>query len=459
MRSNRSHRSHVGVGALVICSTAALACNDAAGPPPPAAPAVRVTTFRDSLIVRWALVPGAESYRVELRATGDTLDQERSATDSVAVFTSADGLADAVAYTVSVVATGAGGETPARDAPTIVTNFFPWDENYPLSLHATGLGKQTFYNAMPNQGFERFTNVPYGDLNCKACHQPSFTGGCASCHDAGTPQLGARVDATLTGKCGGCHGRQTAEAITHGYTDAHRDQGLECMDCHTLEDVHGDGTQAASLLAPGAIDVKCEDCHQSLSDNPYHAVHLAQVDCAACHMQSVVSCYNCHFETVVATGVRKAYGQFKNWLFLVNYEGRVHAGNFQSLNYGSQTFVAFAPYYSHTIARNARVCGDCHMSAAVQDWEADGVIDVVTWDAAQSKLVHRTGVIPVPPDYPNALRFDFVNLDAPGGAVWSFLKTGADGVHMVYGTPLTAEQMEKLRRYGGATEGASPPAR
>jgi hypothetical protein len=62
------------------------------------------------------------------------------------------------------------------------------------------------------------------------------------------------------------------------------------------------------VLDGGAINVQCEDCHQTLSDNPYHAVHLGQVDCAACHMQSVVSCYNRHVETVVATGVRKAYG-------------------------------------------------------------------------------------------------------------------------------------------------------
>jgi hypothetical protein len=144
--------------------------------------------------------------------------------------------------------------------------------------------------------------------------------------------------------------------------------------------------------------------------------------------------------------MKKAYGQFKDWLFPVNYNGKVHPANYQSVKYGSNTFVAMAPFYAHTIARNARVCSDCHNNAAVQDYVADGVIDVVTWDANTSSLSHIQGVVPVPPDYLTALRFDFVDLDQPGGSVWSFLKTGADTIQMLYGTPLTAEQMQKLQQ-------------
>jgi predicted CXXCH cytochrome family protein len=334
----------------------------------------------------------------------------------------------------------------SSNSPTVLTNFFPWDENYVTSLHATGQGKKTWYDETPNRGFERFTNVSYSDLGCKNCHEPSATGGCESCHNTANPTLGSQVDATLSGACGACHGRQKAEAIVHGYSDVHRDAGMDCMACHTLGDDHGDGTAYMSMLDDGAIDTKCTDCHTALASNTYHDTHSETVDCSACHVQSVVSCYNCHFETEVELHTKKAYGQFKDWIFLVNWNGKVHAANFQSVKYGDNTLVAMAPFYSHTIARNARACDDCHGNAAMTDWEADGVIDVVVWDSADSKLNYMNGVIPVPPNYLTGLRFDFVDLDEPGGTVWSFLKTGADTIQMVYGEPLTEAQMEKLKQ-------------
>jgi hypothetical protein len=63
------------------------------------------------------------------------------------------------------------------------------------------------------------------------------------------------------------------------------------------------------------------------------------------------------------------------------------------------------------------------------------------------------GTIPVPPDWADALQFDFVywtKLPTDGvvtdadGKYWNYLKTGADMVHMPYGSPLSAEQIEKL---------------
>ena len=53
-------------------------------------------------------------------------------------------------------------------------------------------------------------------------------------------------------------------------------------------------------------------------------------------------------------------------------------------------------------------------------------------------------MVPVPPDYQTALRFDFVDLDRPGGKVWSFLESGPDRIQMLFGESLTDSQMEKL---------------
>jgi hypothetical protein len=55
--------------------------------------------------------------------------------------------------------------------------------------------------------------------------------------------------------CNGCHSRQGLEKSL--YSDVHRDMGFDCMACHTLEDVMGDGTEYLSLQDIGAIDSEC----------------------------------------------------------------------------------------------------------------------------------------------------------------------------------------------------------
>lgn len=444
----RGQRAAARVLALMFVGLVPAACGDDDGGtqpfPPPGAPTVTASTVADTVFVSWTRADGAITYGVTLTSGSARLKKSTSGLE--VTFTAADGLEDGVVYTVEVFAGNSEGETPATNKPTVETNFFPWDEYFATSLHATGQGKKTFYNVSPNGGFEHYTGIAYETLACKGCHEPASTGGCLACHDTENPQLGAQVDATAEGVCGNCHGRQKAE-VGKGYGDVHRDAGMGCMDCHTLGDVHGDGTQYASMLEDGAIDAKCSNCHNSVSSNSYHDMHSSTVDCTACHTQSVVTCYNCHFETEVELHTKKAYTQVKDWLFLINRNGKVHTANFQSVTHDGDAMVGMGPFYAHTVSRNARTgCSDCHGNESVTDWFDDDVIDVVVWDGAAGALTFRKGVIPVPPNYASGgMRFDFVDLDQPGGSVWSFLKTGADRIQLLYGTPLTAEQMNKLR--------------
>lgn len=407
--------------------------------PPGAVLSLEATTRGDTVKLTWLGAAGAASYRAEL-AGGPSKD----ASGLEAVFTRADGLQDGTTYTATVVAIGAGGETPGAQVK-VKTNFFPWDENFATSLHATGQGKQTYYNASPNAGLQVYTGIDYDELQCKTCHLPQFTGGCKACHATDAPQLGATVDASLSGACGKCHSRQKAEAAN--YTDVHRSAGMQCMDCHTMEDLHGDGTSHASMLESDAIDPKCENCHKQVENHLFHSSHADDMDCAVCHTQSVVTCYNCHFETEVFAKKKIPYGQFKDWNFLINRDGKIHLANFQSVKWQDKTVIGWGPFYAHTISRNAvKSCGDCHDNPAVAKWFEDGAIDVVTWNESTQKLTHRTGFIPVPPNYDaGGMLFDFVDLDKPAGSVWSFLERGPDRAHMPYGTPLTRAQMEKLR--------------
>ena len=467
MRSINRYKRRAGpalVLALIFsCSSLLLpACAEEnggpTGPAPPGAVTVTATTSANTVTVSWSAASGANSYVVSLAGGTETLGKTVGVSTHEVIFTEDDGLADGVTYTVTVMSVSAGVETPSTNSPTVTTNYFPWDEYFPMSLHETGQGKLTFYGTA-NNGLELYTEVAYSELSCQGCHSqasgmPPVSGrGCERCHDTPSPQLGAVVDASLGGVCGGCHGRQMAEAITHGYSDVHRDAGMDCMSCHTLEDVMGDGTEYTSMLEPGAIDAACGECHDMPAS---HDPHNGKLDCGSCHIQSVVSCDNCHFDTEVAGGGKVAYGQFVDWVLLLNRNGKVTVGNTQSLKWGNTasdpdttTFVAMAPYYAHTITADGRSCGDCHNNAAVLDWADDGVMDVVTWDAMAGRLTHATGVIPVPPNYLTGLRFDFVDQATPaqGGpsGPWKFLETGPDTIQILFGEALTAAQMDALQ--------------
>jgi len=41
--------------------------------------------------------------------------------------------------------------------------------------------------------------------------------------------------------------------------DIHFEKGMDCIDCHTEQDVHGDGNMYAQMT--DAIEIRCEDCH------------------------------------------------------------------------------------------------------------------------------------------------------------------------------------------------------
>jgi hypothetical protein len=106
---------------------------------------------------------------------------------------------DGATYTAQVYAV-IGGEGFGSNTLTYTLDYFPWDDYAPISLHETGAGKTTYYDAVPNRGFEEYTNVPYDQLACIGCHSSASgldpVGGrtCDRCHDTVDPQLSAEVN-------------------------------------------------------------------------------------------------------------------------------------------------------------------------------------------------------------------------------------------------------------------------
>jgi hypothetical protein len=346
-------------------------------------------------------------------------------------------------------------------------------ENFETSLHYTKLGKETWYNA-ENGGFENWTGVPIEQLGCLKCHGPHDANGdpydedwfayesdCIDCHqvEGGGP--------VVQEQCLTCHGQQDMEMNYFGYTDAHREEGMVCWDCHPHADQMGDGTVYPSLLAPGAIKADCEsaDCHPPESLPEQHLeydppdLHHNRIHCNACHTQSVVACFNCHLESVVDANVYRWQQPLNGFTMLLNRErdGKLSSATFHGITYQGDAFLALAPYRSHTNVADAHTCPDCHTNLAghnetIEEYNATGVIKFTEWDEDNGVLTWNQGIVPIPVDYKKRLKFDFLTYDGEpddevvwGSPDWSTIgKDRPDGTMMLYSSPLTPQQMRSM---------------
>jgi hypothetical protein len=351
----------------------------------------------------------------------------------------------------------------ANDAHHQNDDEFGPEQTLLISLHGTKQGHPTFYSEAYG-GFEIVTGIPFRQGNVgaaclDACHIPAT--GCISCHT--DPEGGAvPSDAELDQKCLLCHGRQGLEAQFRqmGWlTDVHYDsthKEFHCMTCHTKREMHGDENVYSSLLAPEAMDAKCTNCHpvkkllKGNGVNAYHAIHLDDVDCSACHVQSVLVCQSCHFDSLLETTPQQVFwGPTLGFKLLVQHDGKVHAASYMTLTdeqgENGQTFVVIAPNHVHAVTSGADLsCRDCHKNAAVKQYIHNKPIDVVTWDDTKNSLVPRMGIIPVPPDWQTALQFDFAVPTGIAEHPWVKLKTGADQSQILFAKPLSQEQMDAL---------------
>ncbi|MGB9773300.1 MAG: hypothetical protein ACP5JH_04515 [Bacteroidota bacterium] len=308
------------------------------------------------------------------------------------------------------------------------------------SLHATARGMGYWYDKA-NGGLETITGIPYSDLTCKNCHVSS----CDACHKKETNgKLAYSLEAAKNqDKCLSCHAREAAimkinkEANT---PDVHFANGMSCMDCHTAREIHGDGVEYKSMKEQGAMDVKCEQCHESVSKSISHTIHGNKLDCKACHVRQVVSCTNCHFETMIKEKKRVAL-PVSGWMFLMNYNGKVTSANMQTFVVpGNKTFIIFAPQFSHSVRKEGAKCEECHGTNNVKQ-VLKGKIDL-TW-LEKGKVQQTKGVIPVA----DGVQYNSVYQNFENGTWTPISNPAAPKVQYVgYGSPLTKEQLNKLAR-------------
>lgn len=336
------------------------------------------------------------------------------------------------------------------------------EEYLPTSLHATIQGMRTFYTAADGDenfigdGYQAITGVNYDDIGCKFCHASDSdiqANDCAACH--GSDDYSATVE---NDTCLGCHSRQSSE-IALGFDDVH--STTTCEGCHAWEEMHGDGTAYQSMWAEGARYTTCEGCHTGENATgpavaANHDPHGGKLHCSACHVESVITCYNCHFDSEVSGAGKVASAKFggsgdKAWVMLLNHDGQVRTGSFQSLVYeGGNTFVVFAPFHGHSVSATARTCGDCHGNDAITQLSENGKIVFSTFDEATGKPVQQTfGAIPL---VDGKIELTFMDLDnSTGTPAWTLIEQRIpENIQYGYCTPLTDEQVAKMGPLGGS---------
>ncbi|PKQ21089.1 MAG: hypothetical protein CVT66_01110 [Actinobacteria bacterium HGW-Actinobacteria-6] len=146
--------------------------------------------------------------------------------------------------------------------------------------------------------------------NCATCH----VSGCGDCH-VSRPQFNgggfvrghvfyAEPNSSLN--CMGCHGSRIEKEYTGKgesekttlTADVHWSPGgMQCVDCHTVEWMHGGEEYASRYESPEAP--QCTDCHEIDKSIEMHAEHAlpdseVYLQCQVCHAQDYNNCSSCH---------------------------------------------------------------------------------------------------------------------------------------------------------------------
>ncbi|SJZ80384.1 cytochrome c3 family protein [Selenihalanaerobacter shriftii] len=203
------------------------------------------------------------------------------------------------------------------------------------SLHGTARGQKN--GAVHLLGEEVGTQT-WNDY-CARCHAD-----CSDCHLKEKDDQGNMVTAVdshnfkqpTTSNCVDCHSQTGFSYVGWGeeYPESvHSKAGLECVDCHGEEQMHGDGEVHQSMTE--VVDNNCADCHDNKKKeynglpvnqfNEYsypHATHKDDLDCSACHTDWYMNCQEgCHLEEPPKYTVGELTSDD---FYLGRYEGKVY---------------------------------------------------------------------------------------------------------------------------------------
>lgn len=232
-------------------------------------------------------------------------------------------------------------------------------ENFTKSLHYTNQGMIEKWNLGVGTDF----NIPFPQ-GCLKCHIEN----CSTCH----PVHKAMPNMTV---CVECHhkrigvnyiGYLAGMKVKGPYPDVHYRHNLTCLDCHRIEEIHGDGSTYS--MASLAVKVRCEDCHMNASavvkgmrPKQYdptitaHSIHGGKVSCYGCHAGWYQACVNCHLEQK-----KPERTTIEEFYLVEGPDGKLYPACKMFVFYGDKASYAWCLIHPHTITEKGRKCEDCH---------------------------------------------------------------------------------------------------
>jgi hypothetical protein len=177
---------------------------------------------------------------------------------------------------------------------------------YKLSLHYTNAGMKNGVSPRFSSEEKKVFDEKVFEQSCRSCHAS-----CGDCHVQSPIVSGVntgfinghefvRKDEEKT--CALCHGGRVYPEFTGDYggrPDVHYRNGMTCLDCHSAEQMHGNGIAYA-----GRRDVEnkpsCIECHANSMDatpeaEEAHLIHEEVASCTACHTATGYrQCSSCH---------------------------------------------------------------------------------------------------------------------------------------------------------------------
>jgi len=179
--------------------------------------------------------------------------------------------------------------------------------NFSTSLHQGTGQKRKVTIRSGLSGPEDFDKLPQHQIegyskNCATCHA-----GCGECHIVRPPIGGGGLmnghefirTPNMLAVCVTCHTSRGGHAflgVASGTKpDVHlKEMGYKCLDCHTGNEMHGDGNKVEQRYAYSKLP-KCKDCHNNIEEsNSFHDKHIEDFNCQVCHSQKYNNCGSCH---------------------------------------------------------------------------------------------------------------------------------------------------------------------
>ncbi|MEK6709786.1 MAG: hypothetical protein AABZ64_04325 [Nitrospinota bacterium] len=176
-------------------------------------------------------------------------------------------------------------------------------KRYQTSLHFTTRGYDTVMRAKSGAKWPEVH--PLVQENCHSCHAS-----CGDCHvrwpaPAGGGLLRGHMfvrKPPAESTCNGCHSGRVSAEYFGGHSgvpaDVHWGKAkMDCMACHQVADLHGDGT-AYAHRSERASQPDCLKCHPQAapgkSSLAMHNVHGGKLECHVCHSVKYTNCFGCH---------------------------------------------------------------------------------------------------------------------------------------------------------------------